>query len=560
MIWFADFETCKYDDQNSAGVYLGYIENLESNLSTYFLNIDEMFNFLTSMKTKERHIVYFHNLTWDAEFIVWWLIENNFEPVINKVEKAGQFKERTDYLGTRSELYLNIKGKKILFLDSYKLWPYKLEEIGQSLGFEKLNIEHKNNVKFKNINEVPKNILDYVKRDVQILKLKYINYSKNYDIKKTASSSSWSNFKKWFKNNYEEKQFKFKYSIPEHWHSHLSFGYFGGLTQINEKYINLELNGTFNIYDVNSSYPSIFVDNLLPYGTPQLTKPDGDYCEIIEAIISNVKKKDKKMINHLHNWTKYGKMKNLYLENFEGSMKVMYIKQEWEELKLTYDFDIIERNSIYFKASKELGKYIQELYHLKENETDKILRTDHKQILNTFTGKWGQNYLRNSKLLRLANATDDRKYHYQNYVYDVFFDKSKEIKYIPIAIFVTGLARVKLLKAIRSNINDFIYCDTDSIIFLENKNGYGNIKIDDTKLGFWKLENVATKIKILKPKFYMMQLTDGTFKKILAGINKECHLLYNFDNFCFGSKIKNGNIKKRKLKGGYVLENEDVVI
>ena len=559
MVWFADFETSKIDDTH-AGVYLGYIEQLDSNIGYHFLTIKEMFDFVCSVKTKERHIIYFHNLTWDAEFVIWWLINNGFTPEHNKIEKAGQFKERTDYLGSKAELYINIKGRKILLLDTYKLWPYKLEEIGKSLGFEKLNIEHNDYVKYNNINEVPKEQLEYVKRDAQILKLKYLNYSKTYDIRKTASSSSWSNFKKWFEQQYDNKEFRYKYSIAEHWHKHLSFGYFGGLTQINQNYINTELVGKFNIYDINSSYPSIFVNELLPYGVPQFTKPEGDYVEIIEAVISNIIKKDKNMISHLHNWTKYGRMNNIYIDDYEGSMKVMYIRQEWEQLKLTYEFEVIEQSSIYFKASKQLGAYIEQLYHLKENETDKIARTDHKQILNTFTGKWGQSLLRTSKKLRLATEHDYRKYHYGKYVYDIFPDKSKEIKYIPIAIFVTALARVKLLEVIRANINDFIYCDTDSIIFLENKNGYAKINIDNSKLGFWKLENIATKIKILKPKFYILQLIDGTLKRTLAGINKECHSLYNFDNFYFGSKIEQGNLKKRKLIGGYVLEKEDVVI
>ena len=173
------------------------------------------------------------------------------------------------------------------------------------------------------------------------------------------------------------------------------------MTQINKNYINTELVGKFKIYDINSSYPSIFVDELLPYGVPQFTKPEGDYVEIIEAVISKIKKKDKQMISHLHNWSKYGKMNNLYIDDYEGSIKVMYVRQEWEELKLTYDFEIIEQSSIYFKASKQLGEYIEKLYHLKENEKDKVIRTDDNQILNTFTGKCGLSLLRTSKQLRL---------------------------------------------------------------------------------------------------------------------------------------------------------------
>lgn len=560
MIFFADLESSIIDDQH-VGVYLGYIEPLDQNVGFHFLTIKDMFDYIIKInKNKDTNIVYFHNLSWDAEFIIWWLIDNGFTPEHTKISKSYQFKERTDYLGSRSELYLIYKGKKIMFLDSYKLWPYKLEEIGKSLNFEKLEINHEDYIHYDHLSEVPKDKLEYVKRDVQIMKLKYSNYARTYKIKKTASSSSWENFKNWYNQKYDSKTFKYKYMINEEFHEALSCAYFGGLTQFNPKYVNQLLEGEFNIYDVNSSYPSIFVDELLPYGMPLASKPDGDYVEIVEAIISNISKKDVQMIDHLHNWAKNGKSKDLYISNYDGSLKIIYTRQEYEEIKKTYSFETISETSIYFKADKTLADYISKMYTLKENESDKVLRNDHKQILNTFTGKWGQSLYRTSKQLRLATDHDERKYHYNNYVYDIFPDKSKEIKYIPIAIFVTSLARVKLLRTIRSNINSFVYCDTDSVIFIENKRGYDNIKIDDKKLGFWKKESMANKIKILKPKFYILQLEDGSLKRTLAGINKECHNLYNFDNFYFGSKIKDGNIKKVKLKGGYMLKKEDVVI
>lgn len=559
MVWFADFET-NYNGKE-ANVYLGYITNLENENSLFFLNIKDMFEFLSKQKTKQRHIVYFHNLDFDGEFIVWWLLRNHYTPVVNKVERAYQFRERVDWLGNKSELYINYKGTKILFLDSYKLWPYKISEIGDSLGFKKLDIDHKEYRNFNKIEEVPKEVLDYVKRDAEIIKQKYIQYSKNYKIKKTASSSSWNNFKDWYNDKYSDREFRTKYTISKENYDLLQPAYFGGLSVLNSKYLNKIIEDKIYYYDINSSYPSTFVENLLPYGLPTEEKPTGEYVEIVSAIIRNIKKKQPDMCDHLHNWVKFGKARETYISEYLGSMKVMYCREEWEEIKKTYDFEIAEIKSIYFKATKELGEYINQLYHLKEKETDKVTRTDHKNILNMFYGKWGQGYKRISRFLRPATDKDYLKYNYNGFVYDYIFEETSEIKYLPIAIFVTSYARVKLLKAIRNNKDKWLYCDTDSIITLGKP---ANIDIDSSKLGYWKLEVIGNKIKILKTKYYIIEYEDDKknkkYKKCLAGINKKSHHLINFENFEEGRIIKNGNIKRKRVIGGYVINEEDIII
>lgn len=558
MIWFADFETKKINEEEIR-VSFGYVESLEKNQSLFFTKIKDFFDFVSSF-SKETQTIYFHNLSYDGEFIVWWLIENNFEPFKNKLEHSNSFKEKTDFYGAKSEIYVNYKGKKIRILCSYKLWPVKLEEIGKSLKFPKLNVDLSQIDFYENSSQIPKELKRYCERDVQIIKMKYQKYSKFYPIKKTASSSSWKYFQNWWENKYSKQDFKYKFSISEHWHKHLSFAYWGGLNGVNEKIIGQHLKGIFNVYDLNSSYSTIFVEELLPYGTPHLIKPEGDYVEIVEAIICKIKKKNPNMISHLHNWIKHNKRQEHYIDEYEDSMSVMYSKQEWDEICKTYDFEIIEKQSIYFKASRQLGEYIEELYHFKENEKDPVTRNDHKQILNTFTGKWGQSIYQTSRFLRKATEEDSRKYHYGNFVYETYTEKTKEIKYVPIAIFVTSLARVKLIQTIRDNLKYFLYSDTDSVILLDSKSGYAKIKVDDSKLGYWKQEAIGVEIKILKPKCYILKLVDGNFKKVLAGINKECHNLFNFENFFIGSKIENGNLKKRKLKGGFELMYEDIVI
>lgn len=557
MIWFADFETDIWNEE--ARVYLGYIECLENNENKFFISIDEMIDFLVKYPTKKTHTVYFHNLSWDGEFIIWWLIENGFKPKLNKVEKSKEFRERTDFLGKRGEIYINYKGCRILFLCSYKIWPQKAEKIGESLGFPKLKIEHNIGRKYNNINEVPCDVLEYVKRDVQIIKRKYIEYSKNYEVKKTASASSWNNFKKWYETRYTKQRYNIRYVMNKETFKYLQPAYFGGLTIINEKYKGCDINERISYYDINSSYPSTFVDNLMPYGLPQLTKPVGDYVYMVDAVISDIKKRDDRMCNHLHNWVKLGKLnRESYLDFFNGSMRVLYCSEEWEEIKKTYEFNIISYREIYFKASKELGEYIEKLYHLKENAKNKLEKGDHKLILNSFYGKWGQNYLNSRKDLFPATNDDYLKYHYGGYVYRITTEESKEIKYLPIAIFTTSYARVKLLRVVRQNLDNWLYGDTDSLIVKGDVcNG---IKEHNTRLGYWKKEAVGKRFKVLKTKCYIMLLDDNTVKKTIAGVTDFGKDNIGFDNFFAGSIIKNGNRKKKKLKGGYVLIDEDTTL
>lgn len=557
MIWFADFETDKHND--NAEVYLGYIERLDNNDGCLFLNIDNMIDYLVKYQTKKTHTVYFHNLSWDGEFIIWWLINNGYEPQLTKVSKPKQFRERTDWLGKRGEIYVNVKGCRILFLCSYKMWPIKAEKIGESLGYPKLKIEHNIGRHYQTIDELPNDVIDYVKRDVQIIKNKYIEYSKNYEVKKTASASSWNNFKKWYEQKYTKQRFNIRYAFDKETFKYLAPAYFGGLSIINEYYRHKDIHGNISYYDINSSYPSTFTDNLMPYGLPQETKPSGDYVYMVEALIRNPIKKDKRMCSHLHNWVKMGRTnRESYLDEFNGTMRVMYCSEEWEELKLTYDFEILSEKNIYFKASRELGEYINLLYHLKENAKDKVEKGDHKLILNSFYGKWGQNYLHARRDLYLANQEERLKYHYGDYVYRVSTEESKEVKYLPIAIFTTSYARVKLLRVVRQNLENWLYGDTDSLII--NGDKCNGIKEHETHLGFWKKEAEGKRFKVIKTKCYIMEMNDGTLKRTIAGITDEGKNNINFDNFYIGSVIKNGNRKKRKLRGGYVLIDEDTTL
>lgn len=562
MLWACDLETIKVNE-NEVKVCLGYLEAIESNESHLFISLDELFNFLKSYKKRVTHHIYFHNLSYDGEFIIWWLINQNLIPQIDKVDGTNQFHEITDMQGSKIEISVNYKSTRIVFKCSYKMWPVRLKDIGASLGFKKLSCDLNDLRNYKSLKEVPKEHIDYVIRDVQIIKRKYLQYQKTYPIKRTSSGSSWRVFKNWYETTYGGHDFNMNYSISEDWHKHISKAYWGGFTQCNEKYLGQHLKQPIKHFDINSSYPAIFLEHNLPYGAPQMTKPQCDYVELVEATIYDIKKKDHDMIDHLHNWVVHNALQETYLKEYKDMMHVLYVREEWEEICKTYSFKILggATKSIYFKANKKLKPYIEEMATLKENEQDPVIRNDHKRIINSFTGKWGQSIYQESNYLREMNEDDNLKFKYNNkYVYAKKIEKSKDIKYKPIAIFVTALARVKLLRTIRENKNEFLYCDTDSIILIHNEQAQCNLPLDQNKFGYWKLCHEVEEIKIIKPKAYILKDNKGEIHRTIAGVNKECHHLYNFDNFYVGSTIKDGNLKKRKVNGGIILEKEDITL
>ena len=556
-MWFADFET--EAKETNAEVYLGYIESIDSSHSCLFLSIQELFDYLVSLKLKTTHEIYFHNLTYDGEFLIWFLINQGFEPVIKKVERAGQFKESTDWLGKRAEIYVNYKGYKIRFMCSLRIFPYSVKDIGDSLGFPKLKIEHNIGRHYNSISEIPREVIQYVKRDVEIIKAKYIDYSQYYEIRKTASSCSWYSFKKWYAENYGEHTFKNEYTISKEIYDDLLPAYFGGLTILRPELKGKLLEETVSYYDINSSYPSVFVDELLPYGLPCSTKPQGESVKLIKAVISNITKKDPRMCSHLHNWAKLGQARENYLDEYKGALFVIYTDKEFLELQKTYNFDILSQEDIYFKATRNIGGFIKEKYIAKETAKNEVERLDHKRIINSFTGKFGQCYKHMRRDLVKATEEDKLKYHYGDYVYKLSMDEAQDVKYLPIAIFTTSYARVKLIQAVRENLDSWVYGDTDSLVIRGDK--INGINIDDKKLGYWKHVGVGDKFKALKNKCYIIQFRneDGTttLKKTIAGLVEDKKDYINFDNFYNGSIIENADRKRKKVKGGYMLKDTD---
>ena len=130
-------------------------------------------------------------------------------------------------------------------------------------------------------------------------------------------------------------------------------------------------------------------------------------------------------------------------------------------------------------------------------------------------------------------------------------------EYMPIAIFVTAYARVKMIRSAQANYDRFIYCDTDSNHLVGTEPPKG-IEIDPYKLGAWKEEDIFIRARYLRPKAYIMEVVkkDGSqeVKVTCSGMTDPIKEQVSFDNFYIGLQLK-GKKRPRDIRGGTIFDD-----
>ena len=190
-------------------------------------------------------------------------------------------------------------------------------------------------------------------------------------------------------------------------------------------------------------------------------------------------------------------------------------------------------------------------------------------MLNSLYGKFGLNPNVRGKYPIL----EDGIIKYKLYDKDI-----RDSIYLPVATFITSLARKKTIETSQKikdyTINKYgkdyyIYSDTDSIhmIKLNEEELKTFIDIDDYKLGAWKIEGEFTRAKFIRQKCYIEQSSDGFINTTIAGLPKRMSSLVNFDNFKVGFTTENLNCNEtgkkltyKHVKGGVILEDTDFTI
>lgn len=533
---------------------------------TFGEDIDSFINYCSLIN--ESSSFYFHNLKFDGEFIIHYLLTHGFVHVNEKKLGVNQFSTIISDLNVFYCIKVKFKEEVIIsFFDSLKLLNFSVEEVAKAfnLSIKKLEIDYK--AKREKGHKITDEEKEYLKHDVMIMSLAL---EKMFEMKITRMTIA-SNAMNFFKDTISKKRFE-EWFKPPLYDKDLRQAYKGGFTYLNEIYRGKEVKEGI-VLDVNSLYPSVMYYSPMPYGEGIYF--DGKYVpdKLYNLYIQNITcqfriKKD--MIPTIQIKNNLSFVPTEYLSSSNGeSINLTLTNVDLKLFLEHYDiYDVSYNWGWKYKSSTKIFKsyidYWNELKVKATKEGNKPLRTIAKLMLNSLYGKFAASPEGRSKIPYLDN----------NIVkYKLSELEERTAYYLPISIFITSWARDKTIRSAQTVYHRFIYADTDSL-HLEGTDIPENLLISDTELGKWKIESTFKRGNYLRQKCYIEDVVTPVdeiekFKKenpeclhlvskdsiiniVCAGMPKGCYKNVTWENFDYGS-VFDGKLGVKHTDGGIVL-------
>ena len=580
-MYTADFETTtNIDDCRVWAWALCEIGNTDNII--YGTDIESFLTHCERLKSNSK--ILFHNIKFDGEFILSYLLNNGFRWVDKPT--VGDEKVFTTLISDKGLFYSikitwDYKRKNrhhyTLFEDSLKVIPFSVEQIARDfdLPISKLTIDYK--ADREKGHELTPEEVDYIKNDVVIMALALEKLYAEGLTKMTTAGNALAGYKAitgkgafraWFPAPYYDAEVRQAYK--------------GGWTYLKPEYAGRDI-GAGIVLDVNSLYPSVMYYKPLPYGEPRYF--DGQYQpkRLYNCYIQLLRCIFELKPNHLP---------TIQLKNTSGFCPTEYLTTSNNQLitlcLTNVDLDLFfEHYNVWcveymggyeFKSQTGMFKeYID--YWMERKKTAKIEKngsnyTISKLMLNSLYGRFAVNPVCYSKVPYLDESGIVK--------YRLGAKEEREPLYIPVAAFITAYARETTIRAAQRCYNRFVYADTDSLHLIGTDLPDGLI-IDDVELGAWKHESTFTRARFIRAKCYIEdeQQKDGTsrLKVTCAGMPHISHTPMPDDEYQLrlketGTSAANGvtweNFKKGQAyigklqpihtQGGIVLKDIDFTI
>ena len=481
-----------------------------------------------------------------------YLFQNGFTHTEEKILKDNQFSTLISDKGQFYSIRIQFdNGSKVTIYDSLKILPFSVEQISKAFGLpmQKLEIDYKAAREVGHI--LTEQEIAYIKNDVVIVAEALSILFKQGLNKMTQGSNAMSDYKKVIGS----KEFTRHFPPPDY-DSDIRQAYRGGFTYLQPKYVDKDIENGI-VLDVNSLYPYVMHERLLPYGEGIFFegeyKQDDLYPLYVQMFRCNFEIKD----NHIPTLQIKHSLSfcpTEYLTSSNGEDVTLTLTSvDLALFKEHYNLYNVEYFSGWkFKGSTELFKpYIDKWYKIKQESTlngNKPMRTLAKLMQNALYGKFALNPRVQSKI---PYYEDNRvKYRYGEVEY-------RNPVYIPVGCFVTAWARDKTIRAAQNCYNRFVYADTDSL-HLIGTDYPEELEIDPVKLGAWKHESTFTRARFIRQKSYIEEI-DGVLNVTCAGLPSAGHKYVTWENFHAGA-VYSGKLMPTHVPGGIVLKDVDFTI
>ena len=561
----ADFETATWE-KDETWVWAWALCNIEEPTHVEVGNSIE--SFFERIKKEANPYIYFHNLKFDGEFLIFHIMKNlGFEHVESKEKRTGTFSTLISDMGLfySIEVYFEVgkKTKKVTFIDSLKIINQSVESMPKTFKIEENKLEIDYNAPRERGHILTGEEEAYIKNDVVIV-AKALSYLFDMGLTKmTAGSNALSEYKQITRLNRFRSLYKpLNYEIDKD----IRRAYRGGFTYLNPLYKNKEVKEG-EVLDVNSLYPSVMYKEMLPFGEPFFY--EGEYVEdkvyplYIQRLTCSFKIKEGKIRTIQIKHSRF--VDNEYLT--DSGIEPVALTLTSVDLKLfleQYDvWDLHYESGWKFKAMRGLfTDYIDKWIKVKNEATisgNKGMRQVAKIMLNSLYGKFATSLDVQSKIPYLEN--DIVKYKLGE-------KGTKDGVYLPMGAFITAFGRDKVIRTSQAikdysikkyGVDMYCYSDTDSIhtiLPIEELKQF--CEIDDVELGKWKHESHFERAKFIRQKTYLEEI-EGEIQITCAGLPQRCYDQVTWDNFKEGMKV-DGKLTFTHVKGGVILKETEFTI
>lgn len=554
-----DFETTT--KANDCRVWAWGASNVEDTTEKYYGNSMEGFiDFIKGCDYK----LYFHNLKFDGEFIVSWLLSNGYE--YTREPKAHAFKTVISHTGLWYSITIFWKKKrkneyiKTTIWDSYKLLPFSVSKLAHDfkLPIQKLKIDYKE--ERAPGHELTEDEKAYLFNDIDIVALCLQQSFQEGFTKMTSSSSSFNIFKQEMIGDFKKMYPVLDLEVD----AKIRPAYYGGFVWTNpakkEKVINEGV-----VFDVNSLYPSRMVAELLPYGHPKefkgKPKPDKLYPLWVATVTFSFDIKPGFIPCITLDKAGCFFSNSKYVYSSEDNFVTLTLSSiDWELITnhYTVDVDHWEGGFKFMGCKGTATPYIENCMETKKKEKG-AKRAIAKLKMNSVYGKFATNpdvtqkipYLDDDGVLKLKNPlTHKLEWNEKSTGFEfgeeVIEKEYKDPVYIPYGVFITAYARKYTIEtAQKVGLDRLCYIDTDSI-HLEGTEVPEVIRdiVDDKALGYWGLESIFKRAYFVGSKAYIeeIQITQEEYEEHQKEYNedndKDDRLYYDRDGIKYRLNVK----------------------
>lgn len=544
--YVADFETTtKIDD---CRVWAWGIANIETpNEVTINRYIHEFIDHVSN----EDAIIFFHNLRFDGQFIIDYILKHGYTLLYGQREKmvSSTFKCLMSNSGKMYSIRVKWStGKTTEFRDSLKKLPMKVSEVARAFHIEegKGEIDYRADRPLDHV--ITEEERDYLRRDVSIIAEAMQVQIHAGLTKLTQGADAMAQYKAMtgplFKTLFPTLSLELDGFIRQ--------AYRGGFTYADPRFAR-KIQGPGKVYDENSLYPYVMASRPLPYGEPLKFSgppiPNSSFDLFIFSVTITAKIKP----NHipciqLKGYIMYGNTE--YLSELDQPTTLWLTSVDWELYNEHYDIDVIAWGGGYKFRSKMgmFDEYINYWMKIKSNSIGGARQIAKNQLTSLY-GKFATNPDITGKYPVLENGI----------VKFVLGDReTRQPVYTAIGVFVTAYGRSITIRAAQSHYDVFAYADTDSLHLLTNDEP-SDLNIHPSELGAWKHELDFTNALYVRPKAYLERLHDGHYENHIAGLPKEITDKLIFADIYPGAVFR-GKLAPKYVPGGVVLVDTDYTL